>query len=109
MKLELASLFLLILSIFLTFFLVKLKNEEPLQETEDLVWIEGEINALNTSKYVNISIEIDTEIYEGIISTERFSFEDALAFCEENNRKMPADHFKIHVNPGYGTIDDLFV
>ncbi|CAG5112135.1 Oidioi.mRNA.OKI2018_I69.chr2.g6385.t1.cds [Oikopleura dioica] len=22
---------------------------------------------------------------------------------------MPADHFKIHVKPGYGTIDDLFV
>lgn len=108
MKLELASFFFIILSICLTIFLVKLNSKKPLEEIENIILTENEITEENSSKYVNISVEIKAKFYDGLISTERFSLEDALIFCEENNRRMPADHFKIHVKPEYGTIDDLF-
>ena len=96
MKVELGAIVLTTFSGFLAvfFLLTQGRNKEQVQ-LEEISWPKDELSKI---AYRNISIEMEKEIFDGIISTDRFTFPDALKFCEENEKRMPADYFKIKNN-----------
>ena len=95
MKVELAAIVLTTFSIFLAAFLIRGTNKEQVEDSSRAV---DELAEVGKIVHRNILIEMEKRLFDGIISTDRFTFPHALKFCEDNGKRMPADYFKIKNN-----------
>lgn len=103
MKLEYVWSIFPILLISATVLVLQLTKKEPIERLNE---------AIRSISMDLILIEIEGEIHPGIISTDNLTFPDALVFCEESNKRMPSDYFKLNINPiqivNNQTIEDSF-